>query len=758
MATELNLNTLNWVTLACPDCAAEVQVLEDDVQSGLIHCPGCGGVISGGEAENEPAADEPAADDAPVEATRLEKDDSAKTVEVRGGNSQTETLIPESSKAATASEGDSPDGVGELLSGLPDIAHSGATSPRSEKVSAGKAAADEPKHDAHADAAVAESSSARPASDPPAVVEPAADSASDGSHSQNETAHDTDEARSESTSPAQKTVPELDEGELTQDASKDESVVAEESTPPHLPHVPNESAVENDVSVLDLAEETEEEDEEAEPATKLQWLRDWLQTRRRQLTGTAVSVAVHVVLLGILALIVFQIGQIDDSSAIDGRIGSTAAESELRDLEELPTEKVKIETTPNRLDISRITRQQTDPSVRPGEGQVPEISFEGPEGLLDTVTAEPKWQTPTGQGLEGRTAQNRAQLAMLHGGTEKSESAVEEGLKWLLQHQRPNGSWSFQHKLPTCTTRCLNPGTYDCPTGATGLALLCFLGAGYTHKEGPYQEEVGKALAWLVEQSCMGELQFDLSRDAPEARTGFYAQGMASIALCEAYGMTKDPALKQHAQDALDYISQAQDPVQGGWRYVINERGDTSVVGWQVMALVSGRMAGLSVSRSTRSKVLDFLTHVRSPGGDFGYTGRYGGTIATTSIGVLCTMYLDPLSARRTFRPKIKQLSGPLPMRNNLYANYYISQILHHFGGPEWTSWNSKMRNFLVSNQMSGGHGRGSWNSTRDFDVRGGRLYSTCMSILILEVYYRHLPLYQQDATLLKIPEVQATR
>ena len=122
----------------------------------------------------------------------------------------------------------------------------------------------------------------------------------------------------------------------------------------------------------------------------------------------------------------------------------------------------------------------------------------------------------------------------------------------------------------------------------------------------------------------MGELQYDLSRDTPEGSSGFYAQGMASIALCEAYGMTKDPALKQHAQDALDYISGAQDLIWVGWRYKINQQGDTSVVGWQVLALVSGRMAGLSVSRSTRSKVLEFLAHICAPDGGFGYTSRYG--------------------------------------------------------------------------------------------------------------------------------------
>lgn len=663
MATELNLNTLNWVTLACPDCASEVQILDDATQrDSAIRCPGCGVAMAVG--------------DPPVQ------------------------------------EAFATDQVSRAVDEFPTEDGSRET----EASSVHAAASAEPRNESECDAASSSGFSAA-------------------------------EANDES----------LDVG-LTDNASKDEAGIpgGEEISDG------GESAVLEEIRIavrgsLEACDEDDCDTADARLATNRQRLLCWLRTRRRQLTGTVVSLAVHLLVLGVLALIVFQIGQIDSSSDIDGRIGSAIPDSELRNLEDTPPEEVTIEPVPNPLDVSRIARQQADPRVRPGEGEVREISLEGPSGLLETLTAEPRWQTPTGQGLEGRTALNRSQLAMLHGGTEKSESTVEEGLKWLIRHQRPNGSWSFRHRLSTCTTRCRNTGSYDCPTGATGLALLCFLGAGYTHKEGPYQKEVGKALAWLVEQSCLGELQYDLSRHSPEANTGFYAQGMASIALCEAYGMTKDPGLKQPAQDALDFISQAQDPMHGGWRYQINERGDTSVVGWQVMALVSGRMAGLQVPRSTRSRVLDFLTHVRSQTGDFGYTDRYRGTVATTGIGVLCTMYLDPLTARRTLRSKVQELSRRLPMRNNLYANYYLSQVLHHFGGPEWTSWNSRMRKFLVGSQLAGGHGQGSWHSGRDYEARGGRLYSTCLSILILEVYYRHLPLYQQDATLLQIPEVQTS-
>ena len=264
MATELNLNTLNWVTLACPDCAAEVQVLEDDVQSELIRCPGCGEAIVNGDAEHElPAAEHPEKDP-PIEVSRKERDGSAKPSKVRGENTQSEVLVSEESKAVAASVAGSEDGVTELLSGLPDLDDSGVAR-QSERDSGNNASADESaKHErAHgkpADRAVAESLSDHAASDQSVVVEPASDVSSDGEQSEDESAQDPDEAPAESHSAEQETVPdeELDGSELTQDASKDETVVAE--SPPPLPHSQDESSAENDLPVLDLTEETEEED------------------------------------------------------------------------------------------------------------------------------------------------------------------------------------------------------------------------------------------------------------------------------------------------------------------------------------------------------------------------------------------------------------------------------------------------------------------------------------------------------------------
>ena len=42
----------------------------------------------------------------------------------------------------------------------------------------------------------------------------------------------------------------------------------------------------------------------------------------------------------------------------------------------------------------------------------------------------------------------------------------------------------------------------------------------------------------------------------------------------------------------VDFIADSQHE-EGGWRYRPNERGDLSVSGWFIMALVSAEMSGL---------------------------------------------------------------------------------------------------------------------------------------------------------------------
>src|SRR5262249_25793541 len=144
-------------------------------------------------------------------------------------------------------------------------------------------------------------------------------------------------------------------------------------------------------------------------------------------------------------------------------------------------------------------------------------------------------------------------------------------------------------KAFTCTC---HPGTArPNDIAATAFALLPFLGAGHTHKSSPkigtdYKKTIDAGLRFLV---------------GKQDKTGYfgreaYTHPLATIAVCEAYGLTSDPTLKRPAQLALDSVERWQDPRGGGWRYEPKMAGDTSVTGWMLMGLKSGQMAGLNVS------------------------------------------------------------------------------------------------------------------------------------------------------------------
>jgi len=186
----------------------------------------------------------------------------------------------------------------------------------------------------------------------------------------------------------------------------------------------------------------------------------------------------------------------------------------------------------------------------------------------------------------------------------------------------------------------------------------------------------------------------------------------------------------------------AQNP-GGGWRYTPGQKGDTSVVGWQVMALASGKSAGLPVPAQTLIGVRRFLNQVTPDEGvTYGYD-KPSTKPSTTAIGLLCQMYLGWNREHPSLASGVEYLGKRGPDRGNMYYNYYATQVMHHWGGEEWKKWNDVMREQLVTTQIKKGHGSGSWNVADSHGGAGGRLYMTCLATMTLEVYYRHLPLYE---------------
>jgi len=383
-------------------------------------------------------------------------------------------------------------------------------------------------------------------------------------------------------------------------------------------------------------------------------------------------------------------------------------------------------------------------------------SFALPTMSADSLTSAlmSSGATPMTKGLSSRGKVAKRELLERYGGNEDTEKAVAAALKFLAAHQLADGSWSFVHSL-ACKGQCKDPGTASTANaGATGMALMAFLGAGQNHIDGEYKEVVGNGLGYLIRSMrTTGKAGPSWYANADASKSGgMYTHGIASIAMCEAYGMTKDPQLKQAAQLSLDFISLAQSPT-GGWHYAAGApTADTSVVGWQLMAMKSGSMSGLSFAPKTIIGARHYLDSVSNPEGTiYGYmkpNDRGEIANAMTACGILCRMYMGlPKDT-----PALQQVSkafvdkGPVP--GDIYYNYYGTQVMKQIGGPQWEEWNGKMLKFILPTQEKSGHMVGSWMEGRGnhaSDV-GGRLYITAMSTMILEVYYRYMPLYGEQA------------
>lgn len=342
----------------------------------------------------------------------------------------------------------------------------------------------------------------------------------------------------------------------------------------------------------------------------------------------------------------------------------------------------------------------------------------------------------------GRTAKGRKALVEAEGGNAASEAAVVRALKWIADVQQRDGSWNFAE-----IGNSADAGQFDkCQMGSTGLALMAFLGAGHTHKkEGPYRKAVERGLLYLMNSARIVPAGADFR--APSNQGNMYVQGIAVIALAEAYGMSKDVPLRRAAEQGLRFIVNAQNPSGGGWRYKPQQEGDTSVVGWQLMALVSGNGAGIRVPRGVLNGATKFLDRVQfDEGARYGYNKPGGGSPAVTAVGLLCRMYLGWKADHESLKRGVLYLAKVGPSKNNAYYNYYATQVMHHIGGEAWKQWNNVMRDQLIATQVKDGPEGGSWTPGGPHSQPGGRLYETCLNVMTLEVYYRHLPLYQRNA------------
>ena len=315
------------------------------------------------------------------------------------------------------------------------------------------------------------------------------------------------------------------------------------------------------------------------------------------------------------------------------------------------------------------------------------------------------------------------------GGSDATEKAIIAAIEWLSKVQEKDGRWD---------TRKFQAET-DYDVGGTALALLCYYGWGARHdRPGKYQNNVKKALEWLLAQQ---------REDGSLARRGMmYSHAIAAIALCEAYGITKDDNIKSSALAAIEYTISSQHQERGGWRYSPGQDSDTSVTGWQLMALHSARMAGLELPEKPfdlARRWLDFAGGGEH-GGLYGYQSPSDISRAMVATGMFCRQ-LDMVPPSSPKMIESAELMKRYPIRDNnpdLYYIYYGTLALYQHQGPIWQQWNNNLKRILPDIQIKSGSLAGSWDLSRSNTKGGGRIASTTLAILSLEVYYRILPMY----------------
>jgi hypothetical protein len=356
------------------------------------------------------------------------------------------------------------------------------------------------------------------------------------------------------------------------------------------------------------------------------------------------------------------------------------------------------------------------------------------------ATSDIPSNTP-GFAFKGREEGWRQKLLGPYGGNKITEKAVVDGLEWLARQQHQDGSWSLKGPYTRGTT------SGDNPVAATAMALLAFQGNGNTHEKGKFRKTVDEGWKWLIrEQDSEG----NFFHEGPYGHL-FYTNAQCTIALCELYGMTGDEKLREPAERAVGYLLRGQG-LSGGWKYSPGGRTDVSVTGWVVMALQSARMAGLEVPEENLRKVERYLDKVGKEGGSrYAYEPDKLPTPAMTAEALLCRQYLGWRRDDDRLIDGVEWITQPENLINyhsepNVYYWYYAAQVCHHMGGEYWDRWNEVMRQEVPEQQVKRGPEAGSWDPAKPLpDVWGhfgGRLYVTCLSIYMLEVYYRYLPIY----------------
>jgi hypothetical protein len=465
----------------------------------------------------------------------------------------------------------------------------------------------------------------------------------------------------------------------------------------------------------------------------------WAKLQMIRLLSPAMAVVVPIIMLGLITLFASMNPEVVRTVKVT--VLEPEAMEELEEIEEPvidqiePPDPVEMDFTPDTtLPPSEVAAPPQDVSVQPAE-------FDSVAMVKSPVIMK---------GMYGSRNPGSQGAALNKYGGSGTEGAVLRALRWLKKNQQQDGSWGSSKPA------------------MTALALLAYLAHGDTPASEEFGYTVEAGIRHLVgAQDASGHFN---GRDGHD-----YTQPIAAYALCEAYGLTKVPKLKEAAIKAIIPIIKGQNP-SGGFNYNLKPttRDDSSYMAWCVQALKAAKMAGLygdieGLDECMKKSIAGFKKNYgeKDGYGGFGYCGPSNGSHGLTGAGVLCLQFLGAAKSREC-RGGIAGLSNWTfdwadPKKGSfLYYMYYTTQAKFQEGGATWKAWNAQFSPALMKNQDVIGKAAsgyvdhrgkpqeiGSWKSPAAREHTGGNpVMDTILCTLMLEVYYRYLP------TFMVVPEV----
>ena len=313
--------------------------------------------------------------------------------------------------------------------------------------------------------------------------------------------------------------------------------------------------------------------------------------------------------------------------------------------------------------------------------------------------------------------------------TPELDAAVGRGLAFLAAEQNEDGSFGS--------------GRYAKNVAITALAGLAFMSDGNLPGRGEYAGNVERALEYILNNAAENGLI------AAEAANGpMYGHGFATVFLGEVYGMTPGGGDTDQADRVYEALSRACRLIertqndQGGWRYnPVPYDADVSVTICQVMGLRAARNAGLEVDKAVIDRAVEYVRRCQNPDGGFKYQLETGTSAWPRSAAGVASLYYAGIYEDNAIDEGLGYLLATAKPGEEVngahyfYGHYYAVQTMYLAGGEYWATWWPAIREQLLAAQ----NGEGSWT-----DSSVGDAYGTAMSLIILQMPKRYLPIFQK--------------